>query len=532
MHEPSESDVFAFLADPATHGGVEVRRIDTHAAAVFLAGERALKVKKAVRFPFLDFSTLEKRRAACLAELEVNQAFAPQLYRRVLAITRAPDGRLALDGGGEPVEWAVEMQRFDENQTLDHIAERQGIDTELADKLGRSIAAMHARAKPVDVEAWLAALKTFLEQNAVAFREAPALFPPHEAAALDQAAHTTLADLRPLLLARGRRGLVRRGHGDLHLANIAQLDGQPIPFDAIEFDPMIAAGDLLYDLAFLLMDLLERELQLAANVVLNRYLTEWQQPEDLDGLAALPFFMSLRAAIRAKVMAARAQQVDAEERPPLAQAAKVYFALAARLLSPPPPILVAIGGLSGTGKSTLARALAPRLLPAPGAVIVRSDVERKALFGVAETHRLPAEAYRPEVSAAVYARLAVLAGRVIAARHSAIVDAVFARAEERAALAARAAQENVKFRGFFLVADVETRIGRVTGRKPDVSDANVAVVRQQESYRLNHLDWQEIDASGSLQDTLALLYAALEEADGPRPEPRSAGPIGTNVPRS
>ena len=143
--EPSQEPVFALLSDPATYGGQTVKRIDTHAASVFLAGDRALKVKRAVRFPFLDYSTLEKRKAACEMELAVNRPFAPQLYRGVIAITRAPDGRLAIAGDGEPVEWAVEMRRFDENATLDHLAAAGRIDPALADTLGRTVAAAHAR---------------------------------------------------------------------------------------------------------------------------------------------------------------------------------------------------------------------------------------------------------------------------------------------------------------------------------------------------------------------------------------------------
>src|SRR5881398_1453421 len=152
-----QEKVFAFLADQATHGGSAVKRVDTHAASVFLTGERALKVKRAVRFPFLDYSTLAKRKAACEAELAVNRAFAPDIYRRVVAITRE-DGRLALGGAGEPAEWAVEMRRFDENATLDHLADCGKIDNALADALAHAVAAAHAKAPVVDAEPWIAAL--------------------------------------------------------------------------------------------------------------------------------------------------------------------------------------------------------------------------------------------------------------------------------------------------------------------------------------------------------------------------------------
>jgi len=499
----AQQSVFALLADPATHGGSAVSRIDTHAASVFLAGTRAYKVKRAVRFPFLDYSTLAKRKAACAAEIEVNRAFAPGIYRGVVPITRAADGDLALGGEGEPIEWAVEMRRFDANETLDRLAERRRIDGALADRLARAVAAAHAAAPAVDVEPWLAALGSFLEQNAAAFGQAPALFAPEAAAALDRLSRAALHRLAPLLCRRGRQGLVRRGHGDLHLGNIALIDGEPVPFDAIEFDPLVAAGDVLYDLAFLLMDLVERGLREAADVVLNRYLAETQRESDLDALAALPFFLSLRAAIRAKVTAARLEQAEAAAEPDLPRSAQTYFRLACRLLEPPSPVLIAVGGLSGTGKSALARALAPEVAPEPGAVVLRSDVERKRLFAVGETDRLPAEAYDEDATAKVYGMLADKARRVLAAGHSAVVDAVFARAQERAAMAAVARSCGVAFHGLFLVADLTTRIARVTSRQRDASDADAAVARLQEGYDVGPLDWIEVDASGTPGETLA-----------------------------
>ena len=376
----TQAAVLRFLGDPTTHGNHPVRRIDTHANIVFLAGDRALKVKRAVRLPFLDYSTLAKRKAACASELEVNHAFAPELYRRVVPITRDASGQLALDGEGDTIEWAVEMSRFDETQTLDHVAEVDGIDDALARKLATMVAAMHSRAPVVDANSWLKALEKFLDQNAAAFHEEPDLFPAVLAAKLDQAARAALNRWYPLLVTRGRRGLIRRGHGDLHLGNIALLQGRPLPFDAIEFDPDVAAGDVLYDLAFLLMDLLERGLGRAANIVMNGYFARLERPDDLDGLAALPFFLSLRAAIRAKVTASHRQYAEPKQQATLAEAAKTYFRLAVELLSPPPPMLIAIGGLSGTGKSSLARELAPHVAPAPGALWLRSDVERKKSF--------------------------------------------------------------------------------------------------------------------------------------------------------
>src|SRR5262245_1144319 len=498
-----QGEVLAFLADPATHGGAPVRRIDTHSATVFLAGDRALKVKRAVRYSYLDFSTLAQRRAACEAELEINRIFAPGLYLRVIPITREPSGVLRLGGRGDVVEWAVEMRRFDETRTLDRLADDNAIDLTLADKLARAVAATHNRIPVLEGAPWIAALSSYMAENDAAFRADPELFDPAQTASLDRDSRLALNRLRPLLAARSAAGMVRRGHGDLHLGNVVLVDGNPMLFDAIEFSPLIAAGDVLYDLAFLLMDLVERGLCAAANIVLNRYLAETRRISDLDAVAALPFFMSLRAAIRASVTVSRAAVAAPSHRADAWSTARKYFVLACRLIRPAPPALVAIGGLSGTGKSQLAAALAPELGPAPGAIVLRSDVERKALEGRRENEHLATPAYTAAKSARVYAALVEKAGLVIAAGQSAIVDAVFAQPRERDALRDAARTRGVRFHGLFLAADMATRVARVGSRREDASDADAAVARAQERYLLGHNDWQSIDASGTPESTLA-----------------------------
>ena len=512
MQEPPSSAmqdaVFELLGNPATYrlpAAAKITRHHTHAAIVFLAGDRALKVKRAVCYPFLDFSSLDKRKAACEAELAINRKFAPQLYRRVVPITREGTGELALDGTGEPVEWALEMERFDEERTLDRLAQRGELDERLLAKLAVTVVAMHERAEPVEPAPWIAAVEQFIGNNTTIFRRHPELFAETAVIDLGRQSLAALKRLRPVLIERGKQGLIRRGHGDLHLGNIAVLDGEPVAFDALEFDPLIASGDLLYDLAFLLMDLTACGCETAANQLLNGYFSAVRRTADCDGIAALPFFMSLRAAIRAMTTASRLDVTLKTD----AQSAKRYFDLAISLLAPAKPIILGIGGLSGTGKSLLAQSLAPSVAPVPGALVFRSDVERKALYGVAENEHLPPAAYRPEVSQNVYRIVIDKAARVARAGHSAIVDAVFANIEERAGLAIAATVARVEFRGLFLVADLATRLQRVAARKPDASDADIEVARKQEEYVTGDVTWKLVDATGPPAQTLVNARAAM-----------------------
>jgi len=312
-----------------------------------------------------------------------------------------------------------------------------------------------------------------------------------------------------LLRKRGEEQHIRRGHGDLHLRNVARIDGKPVLFDALEFDPVVAAGDVLYDLAFLLMDLLARDLGHAASLVFNRYLIAASCDEHLDALAAMPFFLALRAAIRARVALDRRELVRGKDRAEAESEARRYVALAARLIAPTRPTLVAIGGLSGTGKSTIAAALVPFVDPAPGAVHLRSDIERKRLAGVRELDRLPPEAYTSQSSAQVYARLNELARRTAVGGHSAIIDAVHARAGERDEIASVAREAGVPFAGIWLELPLEARIRRVGVRRGDASDADAEVARAQQDYDPGEIRWRRIDASGHPGEVVARVRSAL-----------------------
>ena len=506
--------VFAFLTNPARHR--DTRRIDTHGASVFLEGSRALKIKRAVKFPFLDYSTLEKRKAACDEELKINYKFAPQIYRRVVAITQQGDGSLEIGGSGKPIEFAIEMKRFDERQTLDHLAKAGPLDPSLVDAVAAAIAVSHESATIAPTEPWTDSIPRLIDGNTEAFREAGD-FQNQKVDNLARATRAAYHDLVGLLRRRGRDGFVRHCHGDLHLANIVLIDGQPVLFDAIEFDPVIASTDVLYDLAFPIMDLLRYEQSAAANALLNKYLV-LTAAANLDALSALPLFISLRAAIRANVLSVRIGR-NSPGKVDVMRSARAYFELARRSIRLSAPVLVAIGGLSGTGKTLAARGLAPGIPPLPGAVLLRTDVLRKQYFRVAETERLPDSAYLPEATEKIYEILFRRASRILAQGHSVVVDAVFAREGERAAIADVARSLNIRFSGLFLFADLAIRQQRVGQREADASDATAEIAQRQESYDIGMLGWAQIDASGAPEQTLQRCRAHITNGVPPLPQP-------------
>jgi aminoglycoside phosphotransferase family enzyme/predicted kinase len=499
----AQSAILSALCSSAFHGlDKPVERIETHAAHVCLAGDRAFKVKKAIKLPYLDFSTLEKRKSALERELEVNRHAAPGIYLAVLPTTQQQDGTLALGGKGKIVEWVLVMRRFDDSYLLSHVAARRELNAALQDRLAAAVARSHEEAPIAKGVDGAAVMTKLARQLAKTFTGAPHIFPRDRVIGFDRLYIERLAAAEALLVDRARAGLVRRCHGDLHAGNIVVIDGEPTLFDAIEFSEELATIDVLYDLTFLLMDLVHLKCRGAANAVLNRYLHLRRSEEDLSGLALLPLFMATRAGVRAIVESDRAAELDGEKAEKAKTAARSYFEMARGLLSPPAPQLIAIGGLSGTGKSTLARALAPIFGASPGALQLRSDVERKVLAGVEEKTRLDAASYTPQSSAKVYAAMLDRARRALAAGHAVVADAVFAREEERAEIEVVAKDAGVVFRGLWLEADAATLKHRVEARRDDASDATVAVVERQLFYDPGQLNWLPVDATGTPADTL------------------------------
>ena len=454
-------------------------RIDTHGAVVFLAGDRAYKLKRAVKFPYMDFSTAERRRAMCEAEIAINGQLAPEIYLGVEEV-RTLSGKS---------DWLVVMRRFDEDGLLDRMADRGALTPAIMAALGARIARFHDGLPPIrdgfgrpdDYRHSIAAdVRQMLEQG-------ERLDPP-TSRLLAEGMPASLEPHMELVARRVATGAIRRCHGDLHLRNIVLLDGKPVPFDAIEFSERIANIDVLYDLSFALMDLCERELRPLANRLLNEWL--WRIAELPDApheqaLALLPMFLSRRASIRAFVDAQGAAVSGGDT-----TRARTYQKVALGFLQPAPPRLLAIGGLSGSGKTTRALKEAPAIGRSPGAVVMRSDVERKRLAGVALEERLPAGSYTPEASAKTYAAILARAERVLRAGHSVVLDAVFARQDERQAAETLASRGGVPFEGVWLDVPKDVAQARIAARQGDASDATPAVVERQFGYDLGRITWR------------------------------------------
>jgi aminoglycoside phosphotransferase family enzyme/predicted kinase len=501
-------------------GEVEVH--ETPAAKVFVGPERVLKIKKPVDFGFLDFTTLGKREWATRRELAFNRETAPDVYRAVHAIVRAPDGGFALDQGlgqehdRDVIEWALEMRPFRGPVLADH---PDRVDGALAERLGRAAARLHGRARVSTTRKGAAVLDYVLTSNAHQLRSLGAVLDQEAVERLIAESRTAFNALGPLLDRRGEGGLVRRCHGDLHLGNIVVEQDRPILFDCIEFNDALSEIDVAYDIAFLLMDLGFRGRPDAANRVLNAWTDEAARTLGdgaWESLALLPLCQSMRAAVRAHVSGHGGAR----------DTARAYGQAALRHLAPSPPRLFAVGGLSGSGKSTLARALAPRLGPAPGAVVLRSDEIRKRLGGVGPRDRLPRDAYGSESSQTVYAEMLRLARQCLDAGWAVVLDAAFLNPAERTAAEGLGAELGLPFQGVWLQAAAELLSRRVRDRVDDASDADVAVLEGQLARDVGDVNWRCVDAASNLDDQVATYFADVLNGSN-----RSAGPPNSGWPR-
>lgn len=491
MITDDQKAVTSFLGDAASYclaGPVEV--METHISRIFLVGDRAFKMKRAVKLPYVDFSTPALRVAACEKEAALNSRTTPELYLGVRRIYRAADGRLSFEPSGTLVDAVVEMKRFDQSALFDRMAMEGELTAALMTDVARMVATFHAGAPVAEGEGGAANIIGVLDINRAGFATST-VFSEREQATIDSLFRNRLETIAAHLDNRADAGKVRLCHGDLHLRNLCLLDGKPRLFDCIDFNDRIATIDVLYDLAFLVMDLWHRGLKDHANLVANRYC---DVAGEEAGFSLLPFFVALRAAVRAHVTATQAEEAGGDER--LEASARSYYDLAVETQNETPARLIAIGGFSGSGKSTVADGLAAHLGPPPGARLIESDRVRKALHGVAPEIHLDATAYSSDMSARVYAEMAARAEVVLMAGASVVADAVHDRPERRSAIEGAAAEAGVSFTGVWLEAPAETLRARVAARQGGQSDATPDVLERQLTKGVSGLTWHRVDATG------------------------------------
>jgi aminoglycoside phosphotransferase family enzyme/predicted kinase len=456
--------------------------LETHISWVLLADDYAYKLKKPVDLGFVDFTTLEKRRFACEEELRLNSRLAPELYIDVVPVTGTPESP-RFGGDGTPFEYAVRMREFPQETLLPNVLEREELTPAHITELARAVAAFHQSASAVDPqEPWGTpeALMKPVRDNfgQLLFPGAEAEFAPR-IAALQDWSERRFRELYATFTARRAAGRIRECHGDMHLANMVLLNDRVVVFDCIEFSPRLRWIDVLSEVAFLVMDLVHRGRPDYAGRFLDEYLA---RTGDYAGLSVLPFYMLYRALVRCKVAALRARQSSEspQELPPIREEFEGYLSLAEEFTRPRPMGLIITHGLSGSGKSTQTEALVAETW----AIRLRSDVERKRLFGLAPEDRPadPDQLYSPDASRRTYERLAELTQSLIVAGYTAVVDATFLKAAERAAFRDLAGRLQVPF--IILDFDVDAavlreRVQQRATANTDASDATVAILESQ-----------------------------------------------------
>lgn len=505
-----QSPTIDFLTRGESYGlSGPVKVIETHISIVFLIDGRAFKLKRAVKLPYVDFSTSDLRLAFCHREVELNRRATPELYLGVRRITRETDGSLVFDGQGEMIDAVVEMQRFAQHSLFERMATEGKLTTAMMEETAEIIAAFHAKASVVHETSGSANMAAVLDINEAGFATSH-VFAEAEVRPLAAAFRKAWIGVAPQMDERETAGKVKLCHGDLHLRNIFMGNDGPCMFDCIDFNDRIATVDVLYDLAFLLMDLWHRGFHAFANVVMNRY---FDLTGEDAGFRLLPFFMAVRAAVRAHVTGTQIEE-DADPDGALTRSAKGYFDFARELLQPLSPRLVVIGGLSGSGKSTLADTLAPRLGSAPGARILESDRLRKTMFGCRPKERLPLEAYRPEVSARVYGALCEKAGIILAGGGQVVVDAVYDTEEHRSAIETVAAKLGVPFTGLWLDAAPEVLKSRIEARPQGASDATAEVLDRQMERDRGTIHWHRLSSDTALDELVGKAERLAATATG------------------
>lgn len=489
------AQLLKFLTDSRHYpGGCQrVERIETHISDVFLTGCYAYKFKKAVRFDFLDFSTLGLRKKFCEREVALNRRFAPEVYRRVVAISQHGSS-FRFDDDSAPVEYAVEMLQFDPHDLFSGLLARGELSSEMLIALTRNIVAFHSTAERTPERWSIETVSGNVHDSIEVLRRGDGCVPIETVEALSADLQAELSR-HAQLIERRRAYAVKALHGDLHLRNICLFRGQPQIFDGIEFNEELACCDVWADIAFLIMDLHYRQRADLAWMVVCEYL---EALDDFEGLALLNLYCAYRALVRAKVSVLEwSTSEDARVRDHARQSAELHVALAREFLAVHPRWVLAVGGFSGSGKSTLSRVIATKV----GAVHIRSDAVRKHLGGVPLTNVGGTMLYTPEMTVRTYDGMRVRGERALSAGHPIILDGVHAERAERDAARTLAERNKVPFHGVWCEVDISTALARVRAREGDVSDADERIVRAQFGKSTHVEDWIQLDTTGPFENT-------------------------------
>ncbi|MEJ2346073.1 MAG: AAA family ATPase [Gammaproteobacteria bacterium] len=467
--------------DRFPHPCTDFQLIETHISWVILCGPYAYKIKKAVNLGFLDFSTLERRRHFCEEELRLNRRLAPQLYLQVVHFSGSPDAP-QLGGPGKPVEYAVKMARFSQQDLLARMAREHRLQALHIDHMIEQIAAFHKRIPAAAADSGYGtpeAVARPVEENFAQIRERTGN--PEQLRVLEAVEQWSREEQQrrsAVFAERREHGFVRECHGDLHLGNMAWVGQELLIFDGIEFNPSLYWIDVMSEAAFLCMDLEDRGYAPFAYRFLNGYL---EHTGDYAGLTVCRYYLAYRAMVRAKVAGIRMQQEPAPERNREADELRGYLDLALSYVRPRRPLLLITHGLSASGKSTLSAPLAERL----PAIRVRSDRERQRLYGSSDEDAagvVEGGIYTPKATEQTYGRLLRLAEAILQAGFSVIVDAAFLKAEQRAPFRRLAARLRTPFRIIHFDAPVEVLRRRIRQRQAaggDISEADVQVLEHQ-----------------------------------------------------
>jgi len=505
--------------DAYNHTVKRIELIETHISWVVLTGDFAYKIKKPVDFGFLDFSTLEKRRAFCEQEIILNRRMAPGIYLDVVAISSIR-GKLVISGTGRAMEYAVKMIQFPQSSQLDHMLLAGELNVEHMEPIARMLADFHQTVPVADNASDYGSADMVYRPVEENFTQINQYMVSGQYAAtlneLHQWSKSECARLRAVFKQRKRDGFVRECHGDMHLRNLVWLDGQPMAFDCIEFDPGLRWIDVICDMAFLVMDLHDRKESRLANRFLNSYL---EVTGDYAGLSVLPFYLCYRALVRAKVDALRLEQpnVTEHEREQSSGEFESYIELATDYTRQHTSRLIIMRGLSASGKSTVSR----HLLDALGAIRIRSDIERKRLFNLERADSAPGklDLYSEQATRDTYEKLAELAAGLIGHGYSVVVDAAFLEYEQRKRFQSLANRSGIPYTILETWAPDEVLRRRISNRKHDVSDADIAVLKNQlKNRRLLQEDEQGFVISVNTAEALEIdaLIAEINRSTPPQ----------------